>query len=662
MVSGKQAQHKRDIMTSSGQPQGRYRVLLIGIGNNTEAEKDSFCYTISNSYSVPFPQLRRIVERCPVILKKDLSLKKAGLLAKTFKSFGALVSVEEKREIPPIDLEFQKLVPHRLALESCFLQKSHIGTWSVTGRAKNISDETLSDIWVLVQVFEDFEEFVAFEETPLPINPLPSGQASPFKVIFEGAFSFKKISVAFKYASGQPVPAGDRRKKREWMKVDLGEERPHSSPGMPTELEERSGVVDLAGPLKKMIVNKEGEIPGDILLPPEREVAAPVEYRIGDNYGDPEKVPGGSLLLPFEPLEKTMESLSNSAKEDESLRRQESEKALGQGTSEGCIIPGAEELGKGIDVALGSTESVSEEEKRAEESRLDSSVLQEATRLLKDISEKTNAGEGEEQTAPSLSWIEYFREAVKTFYQTLHGIFPIWFEECRKRGEFKDSLHGLLTILVHCRFDQGSQSSNPLENTQKLFRFIIQPNLLPEEIPTLEGTSFASGEVWRDLFQRALPKVKQIGNAILQKNRWNVLDLERLIQVIPHMGAQNSRMAIQWIDELLPDLAEIDFSNAPIVVGEGLYRVAARLGIVDPHLDYYHGRNSMGDTKIQSFAIKAFPHNPVRIEKPIMWMGGGEEQGGHCFPIQPWCTGCLFKTFCPRLYLDFDPSEIGMRD
>jgi hypothetical protein len=203
-------------MLRSDPREGRYRVLLIAIGNNTEAEKDSFCHSISRNYNVPFPQLRKIVNRCPVILKKNLSFKKAELLAKTFKSFGAVVSVEERREILPVSLEFQELAPHRLALESSSLRKSERGTWSVTGRAKNISNETLNDTWVLIQLFEDFEEFIAFEEAPLPINPLPSGQTSPFKVIFEGDLSLKKISIGFKNASGQPIPAVDKRKKREW--------------------------------------------------------------------------------------------------------------------------------------------------------------------------------------------------------------------------------------------------------------------------------------------------------------------------------------------------------------------------------------------------------------------------------------------------------------
>jgi hypothetical protein len=251
---------------------------------------------------------------------------------------------------------------------------------------------------------------------------------------------------------------------------------------------------------------------------------------------------------------------------------------------------------------------------------------------------------------------------VETFYQTPRDIFSIWFEERRKKGEFENSLHALLTILVHSRFDQGSQSTMALENTQKVFRLMVQPHPLLDEIPPLEGTPFASGEVWRDMFQRALSKVQQIGNAVLAKNKWNALDLERLIQVIPHMGHQNSQMAIRWVSELIPDVVEIDFSDTPITILESLYRVAARLGVVDPDLDYYQGRNSVGDAKIRSFAVTAFPHNPVKVEKPMVRMGSGEEQGGHCFPVQPWCEGCLFETFCPKLYLHFNPSEKGLRE
>jgi hypothetical protein len=106
---------------------------------------------------------------------------------------------------------------------------------------------------------------------------------------------------------------------------------------------------------------------------------------------------------------------------------------------------------------------------------------------------------------------------------------------------------------------------------------------------------------------------------------------------------------------------EVDFSGTPITIGEGLYRVACRLGIVDPHFDYYQGKNSMGDIKIQSFAKMAFPENPGDLEEPMSWVGRGEEREGHCFPIQPRCEGCLFENFCPKLHPHFNPSEKGMR-
>jgi hypothetical protein len=646
-------------MVRSDPREGRYRVLLIAIGNNTEAEKDSFCHSISRNYNVPFPQLRKIVNRCPVILKKNLSFKKAELLAKTFKSFGAVVSVEERREILPVSLEFQELAPHRLALESSSLRKSERGTWSVTGRAKNISNETLNDTWVLIQLFEDFEEFIAFEEAPLPINPLPSGQTSPFKVIFEGDLSLKKISIGFKNASGQPIPAVDKRKKREWVKAEMEDARLFSSPGMPTVFEEESEAIDLPGPLEKMIVGKENEILGDTPLSLEQEVGSTFGQEIRENQGDADGISEKSISLPLEPLEKIMESSSILGIEGDHPGAEESKSALGQEDSQESTSSVSGELGKEIEAALDGLERASDEEEGTEEPRLDASVFQEATQLLKDISEIPKEAEVEEKTDSSFSWIGYFRDAVETFYQTPHDVFSVWFEECRKKNEFKNSLHGLLTILVYSRFDQGNQSVAALENTRKLFRFIVQPSLLLDEIPPLDGTSFASGEVWRDLFQRAFPKVHQIGNALLERNKWNVFDLERLIQVIPHMGSQNSRTAIRRINELIPGTVEIDFSAAPITIGGSLYRVAARLGIVDPHVDYYQGRDSMADTKIQAFAIMAFPHNPVKVEKPMSWMGGGEEQGGHCFPVQPWCEGCLFKTFCPRLYLDFDPSAEG---
>lgn len=666
--------------------EGRYRVLLIGIGNNTEEEKSSFCLNVSKHYSISSALLEKIVDRCPVILKKNISLIKAKILAKTFKSFGATISIEERRNFPPISLEFQELVPHRLALESSYLRKTQRGTWSVIGRARNISDETLNDTWVLTQLFEDLGEFIAFEETPLPINPLPPGETSPFRVIFEGDFSIKRISVAFKNASGQPIPAVDERKKREWVEVERGEEGFLSSPRMLTKFRKRPQAVDVTKPAEKVILTKEKEIQEETPLFMEQEVGVPLKKEIREEQGgDAERISEDSLSATLEPLEKVLESSLSMLEENSYQEGERSEKALGYETFEESASSASGKTEEKIDeAALGELEIPFVEVKVAEESRLDTSVFEEPTQLLKDISERPGEGEVEEKAeeseeevvkehavreepaekegGASFSWMEYFRNAVETYHQRPHDIFSTWFEECRGGGEFKNSFHALLTIFVHSRFDQGNDSAKALENTQKVFRLIVQPNLALDEIPLLEGTRFASGEVWRDLLHRALPKVHQIGNAVLERNKWNAFDLERLIQVIPHMGYRNSRRATRLINELIADAVEVDFSDTPVTIGEYLYRVASRLGVVDPDLDHYQGGNSTADIKIQSFAKTAFPQNPVKVEEPMACMGSGEERGGHCFPVQPWCEGCLFEAFCQKLHVHFNPSEKGMKE
>ena len=655
--------------------EGRYRVLLLGIGNNTEEEKSSFCHSISKHYSIPSPLLEKIVDRCPVILKKNISLVKAEILAKSFKSFGASVSIEERRHFLPISLEFQELVPHRLALESSDLRKTQRGTWSVIGRARNISDQTLSDTWVLTQLFEDLEEFIAFEETPLPINPLPPGETSPFKVIFEGDLSIKRISIAFKNASGQPIPAVDERKKREWVEVAREGEEFLSSPEFVTEFKRRVRAADLTKPVEGMVISKEKATPKETPPSPEQVVGAQLKKEMREEKGaDEESISEDSLSAPPEPLEKELEFSLGLFEEDSYPGAEEPEKASGQETFEESGSSASEKMEEKTqeEAALRELGSSSVEVKAAEESRLDASVLEEPGQLLKDISESPGERKEEaeerkgvvvkEEGALSFSWMEYFRNVVETYHQKPHDIFSRWFKECQGRGEFGNSFHALLTILVYSRFAQGNEFVKAFENTKRVFRVIVSPNIPLDEIPLLEGTPFASGEVWRDLFHRALPKIQQIGNAVLEKNKWSALDLERLIQVIPHVGDQNSRRAIQRISELIADVVEIDFSETPVTIGEGFYRVASRLSIVNPDFDYYQGRNSTGDKKIQSFAEAAFPQNPLKVVEPMAGMGKEEEQGGHCFPVQPWCKGCLFESFCPRLHVRFNPSEKGMRE
>ncbi len=202
--------------------QEEYRVTLIGIGKNTHQEKELFCTEFSKKYSIPYPLLRKIVDECPIIIKKNITREKAGALAGILKSFGAQVAVEVKRDVPPISLEFQNMELSQLVLESAFLRKTQAGGWNVVGRVKNIASEALNDIWVLIQLFGNLKEFLTFDEVPLALNPLPPEETPPFKATFEEGFSIQKISIAFKNASGMPLAALDKRVTPEWKTAEWG--------------------------------------------------------------------------------------------------------------------------------------------------------------------------------------------------------------------------------------------------------------------------------------------------------------------------------------------------------------------------------------------------------------------------------------------------------
>ena len=77
---------------------------------------------------------------------------------------------------------------------------------------------------------------------------------------------------------------------------------------------------------------------------------------------------------------------------------------------------------------------------------------------------------------------------------------------------------------------------------------------------------------------------------------------------------------------------EVDFSDTPVAIEESLYRVASRLGIVDPHFDYYQGKNSMGDIKIQSFAKIVFPSKSNKDRGTDGLDGDGRRTRGTLFP------------------------------
>jgi len=631
-------------MVQSHMKDETYRVILHRIGKNTEEEKARFCEEVSKNYGIPLDLMRKIADRCPIVIKKDLPFKKAEMLAIAFKSSGASVSVERKRDLPPISLELITGGTYRLGLESTSLRKSPGGAWQVFGRIKNISTEELRDVWTLIQLFDEYEELVTFEEIPLPINPLPPNESSPLKAIFEGDLPLQKVSIAFKNAAGNPLPAMDKRQKKEWVEVKISEIGVRSRPPSLVEIsEEVLHTFEGQPPLvpEEGVEKPEGE--GaliEITLPETGEIPLTSKEKI--------KSSGEELALVFfekdrQPLEEGKE------KEDERFQT-----VVGEDRSREVIHPLMTEESSEEELYLDDLAEDRMEDFRQIESSLSSFEIEEPV-----AEEKAATVEIKTEEETSLyPWLEDFKKGIEAYDQMNRNPFLIWFENHQEEKQWGGVYPSLLTLLIYARFNQTPSSDTAFENTQKVYHLTIQADQSYEEFPPLKGDLFFPSDVWRDLYIRAIPKLQEVSRRMMEGKNWVTSDLDRLIRVIPHMTARNSRWAIRaihhWIPGIIPDV-----SDMPIDITEGLYRVASRLGVINPLFDYYQGKNSMGDLRLQSFARVAFPEDPGKIEEPMSRLGATDE-GGHCLPTQPQCQDCPFESFCQKRFIDFDPAEKGM--
>ena len=634
-------------MQEQNQREENYRVLLTGIEDETEERKQVFWRTVSERYHLPLVSLREIMNRSPVVLGSNLSLDEARNLAERLRPLGGLVSIEKKNDIPSMSLEFQEAGPALIALDASLLRRTQSQTWSVTGRVRNISAETLHDVWVLIQLFGDEKDFLTFEEVPLPINPLPPHSSSPFKAIFEGSLPVKAVAIAFKNSGGRPLPAADQRKPsadETSIRVDLKEPPP---PVTSAEANDRGAVEEQPSPMNLGA-----------------EQGKHVEEHPSDERSADRTVTEEGVVL---------SSIGETGPESPVESNEEYTSAPLPSSSSPTLAKADVEM---IDVVFPELKPPAEcPGVNGQEVPIHTPAFEEASPLLKEITEtetqeqETEEKRGEQESPsrpeaslPTFPCFEEFRRSVEIYYEAHPDHFVEWIETRKREKGVEGTLHCLVAILVHARFDQMTKPEKALENTHKVAHLILQPNVSLEEIPSLEGTRYFSGDHWKLLFHRALPRIQNIAREIVGKEQWKARELEQLIQIIPHMSPETSRRAVRWIQRLRIGRIEIDFSEALILLGGALYRVAARLGVVDPQFDYCEGPHSMGDVKIQTFARAAFPEDPLKIEEPMAWLGmGTSEDGGSCAPAYPHCERCLFSGFCPKHYLQLDPAEKGIR-
>jgi hypothetical protein len=183
-----------------------YKVLFLGIANNSAQGRKDFLRDISKRFHISPEKANYLISKTPVLLKRGLSRATADALVKEFKSLGGRAQFITEEASPLLELEFEADKTTFLQLES-LTSSSEGGTIEVVGRVKNISSHPLKGVKVVAQFFDFHDQFVIYEESPIAFSSLHTDQCSPFKVKGKGNTGVRRISIAFTGEDGAIIPA-----------------------------------------------------------------------------------------------------------------------------------------------------------------------------------------------------------------------------------------------------------------------------------------------------------------------------------------------------------------------------------------------------------------------------------------------------------------------
>jgi hypothetical protein len=83
----------------------------------------------------------------------------------------------------------------------------------VEGQVKNISDQSLKNVEVMVQWFTNKGDLVKTDDALISYNPILPGQISPFKSITTSNPEMTRYTVSFKTLFGAEIATKDSRKR-----------------------------------------------------------------------------------------------------------------------------------------------------------------------------------------------------------------------------------------------------------------------------------------------------------------------------------------------------------------------------------------------------------------------------------------------------------------
>lgn len=260
-------------------------------------------------------------------------------------------------------------------------------------------------------------------------------------------------------------------------------------------------------------------------------------------------------------------------------------------------------------------------------------------------------------------WISEFRNIIYNYEnERAPDPFMIWFRQKDSQGFFANEFERVLVVLINSRFDQRTTADKALENTKAVVRTgVLKEVVSKEEIPLLIPKRQTTAKQWTEMFCSCIEKFHEQARKIVEKRYWDAADLLDFMLIrckVPYLGVKTSRLAVRWLHELVPYL-NIEMTTYKIPIDSLVFRVASRIGIIDPKEEPYKGKNSPADIKIQSFVKRIAPNRPYILDEPMWATGRRAKDGGHCFPTEPNCWRCLFEKVCQRNFLHEDPEKIA---
>jgi hypothetical protein len=150
------------------------------------------------------PEIQRQKILISKLQKENDSLKAVLASSNQNSRVGEQLSVEQ--------LSSSKENESLLELKSMIFERETETVLQLSGQVKNISNEKLSDIWVVITYYDINGDFIVSDSHDLDFNPILKGQTSAFHVLSTYNPAMYKAEINFQFLGGAIIPFKSKRK------------------------------------------------------------------------------------------------------------------------------------------------------------------------------------------------------------------------------------------------------------------------------------------------------------------------------------------------------------------------------------------------------------------------------------------------------------------